>query len=287
MAWFLFALLSAFSESLNNVFGKKSLSKVDEYAVSWSLRFFAALFLIPLLFFAKIPALGNQFFWALLIGGSLDSIATILYMKAIKHSDLSITVPILSFIPLFLVVTSSLIIGEFPSFLGLVGVLLIVAGSYVLNIRERRNGMFAPFQALLMEKGPKLMFGVALIWGTTANFDKIGVQNSSPLFWVAASNLFMAAFLLPIMLHKSRKKFDQIHANLKTLVPVGLLSAISLYFYMEAINRTIVSYVSSVRRTNLIMSVLLGHLVFGERNVRERLAGALIMLLGVVLIALQ
>jgi uncharacterized membrane protein len=85
MVWFVFAILTALFESTKDVFSKKSLKDVDEYVVSWSVRFFALPFLIPLLFYTGIPSFGNQFLIAVFIGGGLDVITTVLYMKAIKN----------------------------------------------------------------------------------------------------------------------------------------------------------------------------------------------------------
>jgi hypothetical protein len=42
-----------------------------------------------LLFFIEIPVVDKTFFFALLIGGSMDVITSVLYMKAIKSSPLS------------------------------------------------------------------------------------------------------------------------------------------------------------------------------------------------------
>lgn len=287
MVWFIFALFTAFFESMKDVFSKKSLKNIDEYVVSWSLRFFALPFLIPLLYFIEIPSLGSQFWQALFIGGSLNVITTILYMKAIKYSDLSITVPMVTFTPLFLLITSPLIVGEFPNFFGLIGVLLIVLGSYLLNIKQRHGGFFAPFGALLKEKGPKLMLLVAFIWSITSNFDKIGVQNSSPIFWVIAINIFITLVMLPIMLYKSQRSVKQISASYKALIPIGLASALTLIFQMTAINLTLVTYVISIKRTSTIMSVLFGCLIFKEKGIKEKLIGAVIMVVGVCFITLS
>jgi len=287
MLWFIFSFFTAFFESLKDVFSKKSLKNIDEYVVSWSLRFFALPFLVPLLFFIEIPSLGNKFWLALLVGGSLNVIATILYMKAIKYSDLSITVPMVTFTPLFLLLTSPLIVGEFPTFLGLIGVLLIVLGSYTLNIKQRHEGYLVPFRALLKETGPKLMLLVAFIWSITSNFDKIGVQNSSSIFWAVAVNIFITLVMLPIMLYKSRGSFQHIRINYKALFPVGLFSALTLIFQMTAISLTLVAYVISIKRTSALMSVLFGHLIFKEKDIRERLAGAVIMIVGVLFITLS
>ena len=285
MVWFVFAFSTALFESLKDVFSKKGLKNFDEYIISWALRFFALPFLIPLLFIIEIPEFGDQFWIALLIGGSLNILPTILYMKALKHSDLSITVPMITFTPLFLLLTSPLIVGEFPNFLGLIGVLLIVVGSYTLNINRRHEGYFGPFKALLKEQGPKLMLMVAIIWSFTSNIDKIGVQNSSPIFWVIAINIFLTVAMFPIMIYKSRRNLQQISPGYKALFPIGLASALTLIFQMTAINLVLVTYVISIKRTSAIMGVLFGYLIFKEKGIKERLVGVLIMIIGVIFIA--
>ena len=198
MLWFIFAFLTALFEATKDVLSKKSLKDIDEYVVAWSLPCFALPFLLPILLFTAIPPLGERFWLALVTGGTLYAFTLVLYMKALKSSDLSITVPMLTFTPLFLLITSPLMVGEFPGIFGLIGIFLIVTGSYLLNINHSkksrsqgyRNRYFAPFKALLKEKGPRLMLVVAFIWSMTANIDKIGLQNSSPLFWVIAVDTY-------------------------------------------------------------------------------------------------
>ncbi len=287
MVWYIFSFLNAFFESLKDVYGKKGLKVVDEYVVAWSWSFFTLPFLIPIVLFTGIPNLGNQFWLALLVGGGLNVPATILYMKAIKLSDLSITIPMITFTPLFLLLTSPLIVGEFPSSVALIGIFLIVFGSYVLNLNKRQKGYLYPFQALLKEPGPKLMLLVAFIWSITANFDKVGVLNSSALFWVLAANAFISAAMFPIVLVASRKSIKQISKSLNYLVPLGFFAAVSLVFQMIAIGMTLVAYVISIKRTSAIMSVLFGHFIFKEKGLKERLLGTIIMIIGVLLITLS
>jgi len=284
MVWFIFAFLTAFFEATKDVFSKKSLEDIDEYVVAWSLPFFALPFLLPLLLFTKIPALGEQFWLALFTGGSLYAITLILYMRAIKSSDLSITVPMLTFTPLFLLITSPLIVGEFPSIFGLIGIFLIVTGSYLLNINKKSHGYFAPFKALLKEKGPRLMLVVAFIWSITSNIDKIGLQNSSPLFWVIAVDAFVALLMFPLCKSRGNGKTHQIHANLRALLKVGLFGGLTSVCQMTAISLTLVAYVISIKRTSAIMGVLFGYLIFKEKGIRERLVGVVVMVLGVLFI---
>jgi uncharacterized membrane protein len=287
MIWFVYSFLAAFFESMKDVFSKKSLKNIDEYIVSWSFWFFSLPFLLPLLFIIDIPALGNRFWIALLIGGSLDAVTSILYMKAIKYSDLSLTVPMVAFTPLFLLLTSPLIVAEYASPLGLMGLLLIVLGSYTLNIKDIHGGFFAPFKALWKQKGPKLMLLVSFIWSITSNIDKVGVQNSSPIFWPVAVNSFVTIVMLPLVLHRSGRNVKHISMSYLTLVLVGMFSALTAIFQMMAITMTLVAYVISIKRTSTIMSVLFGYLIFKETNIKERLLGVIIMVIGVLLITLS
>lgn len=285
--WFLLSLLTAISEATKDMFGKKGLAKVDEYLVAWGWRAFALPFLLPLLFFISIPKIDSQFWYALLIGGGLNTVTSILYMKAIKISPLSVTVPMLTFTPLFLLATSPFIVGEFPDIYGFIGVILIVAGAYLLNVQERGKGLLEPFKALLKQKGPILMLIVAFIWSVTSNIDKIGVLHSSPIFWVIAVNIFLFLTLSLIMLFKSRKNLKvQISSNAKSLLPIGLFSAIALIFQMTAIQMTLVAYVISIKRTSAIFASLYGFFIFKEHFAKTRLLGVFIMVLGVLFITL-
>ncbi|MBW4420621.1 MAG: DMT family transporter [Myxacorys californica WJT36-NPBG1] len=287
MIWLAFAILTAFFESLKDVSSKKSLQTIDAYIVAWMANVFAIAFLIPLLFILGIPPLNLQFWIALLIGGSLNVVSFILYLKAIQIADLSITVPLVTLTPLFLLITSPLIVGESATIADVVGIILIVLGSYILNLRERKNGYLAPLKAILLNRGSRLMFVVAIIWSITATFDKVGVVNSSPICWSTALYCFLAVGMFPIMLYKSRQKMGQILPNLTPLALIGAFHALGITFQMSAIAFTLVTQVIAVKRTSALMSVVLGHFLFKERGLRERLAGATIMVLGVVVITLS
>ena len=286
MLWFIFAFLTALFEATKDVLSKKSLKDIDEYVVAWSLPFFALPFLLPILLFTEIPSLGERFWLALVTGGTLYAFTLVLYMKALKSSDLSITVPMLTFTPLFLLITSPLMVGEFPGIFGLIGIFLIVAGSYLLNINKKSQGYLAPFKALLKEKGPRLMLVVAFIWSITSNIDKIGLQNSSPLFWVIAVDIYVALLMLPLCTFRRNRKTAQIRANWRALLTLGLFGGLTAVCQMTAISLTLVAYVISIKRTSAIGGVLFGYLIFKEKGIRARLVGAIVMVFGVLFITL-
>lgn len=287
MIAFIFAFLTAIFESFKDLFSKRGLKAVDEYMASFSFKFFALPFLLPLVFIYGIPHLGSNYLIALIIDGLLNVVTITLYMRAIKVSDLSITVPLVAFTPLFLLVTSPLMLGEFPAPLGVVGILLIVLGSYLLNIRSVSKGLLGPFKALLKEKGAKLMLIVAFLFSITSNIDKIGVQNSSPIFWAFSINLFVMLVLIPLIFFKSEHDLSSIKTDFKVLFPIGFFSALTIIFQMIAISLTLVAYVISIKRASVIFGVLWGYFIFNEKNVGERLTGTSVMVIGVALITLS
>lgn len=286
MTWLILGIFTAFFEALKDVFSKQNLKKSDEYVVAWSLAFFSVIFLTPWVIYTGIPALNSQFAIALLIGGSINAVTALLYIKAIKVSDLSLTVPLVALTPLFMLLTSPLIVGEYPSFFDYIGIFLIVVGSYLLNIKEKSQGYLAPFKALVNEPGPKFMLIVAFLWSITSNFDKIGVQNSSPIFWLFSIFGTMTILLLPVLLYKTPNPSRKIFKQLPMLAAMGFFNAIGVLCQMQALTLTLVVQVIAIKRTSVLMGVLFGHFIFKEKDIQQRLLGAGIMILGVFFISL-
>jgi uncharacterized membrane protein len=286
LTWLILGIFTAFFEAVKDVFSKQNLKKSDEYVVAWSLSFFSVIFLTPWVIYTGIPALNSQFWFSLLIGGSINAVTALLYIKAIKVSDLSLTVPLVALTPLFMLLTSPLIVGEYPKFFDYIGILLIVIGSYLLNIKEKSQGYLAPFKALVNEPGPKFMLIVAFLWSITSNFDKIGVQNSSPIFWLFSIFGTMSILLLPVLLYKTPNPSRKIIKQLPMLAAMGFLNAIGVLCQMQALTLTLVVQVIAIKRTSVLMGVLFGHFIFKEKDIQQRLLGAGVMILGVFFISL-
>lgn len=284
MTWLLFAGLTAFFDSLKVVFGKHSLTTADIYVTGWAWRFFALAALVPVLAFVPFPALSADFWWAILLSGGINLIVTPVYMRAIQLDDLSLVMPMITFTPLFLLLTSPVIVGEFPSWPGLIGMMLIVLGAYWLNIGELSRGWFQPLKALFARKGPRLMLLVAFLWSISANFDKIGMQASSPLVYAIGVLAFLTLGLTPFALKQSQRPVQALQGSYQPLMLLGISSGIVLLTQMIAIDLTLVPYVIAIKRTSAALSVLWGAWFFREANLRTRLPAVLIMLAGVVCI---
>ncbi len=284
--WFLFAGLNPFSEALRNLFSKKaSINGVDSLMISWFNNIIPILIFFPIILFIKLK-FSFQFFTALSITGSINVAASILYMKAISKGDISAVVPMLSFTPLFLLVTSPFLIGEFPKFWGIAGMILIVVGSYLLNVNLKSKNIFAPFKALLQNKGTRYMLIVAVLWAVSANFDKLSIQYSSVFQHIFFVNVFVFLGITVVVTIMKRFKISEIQKDKKNLFIMSLFTTTTYICQMMALSLTLVAYVISLKRISGLIAVFLGHFILGEPNLKERVLGAFLMFLGVAFIVL-
>ena len=285
MMWIFYAFLVALFSALKGVSGKKSLRSLDEYVVSWFAFFLSGVFILFSFLFIDFPALGENFYPVLFLDCLLSAAAAVLSTKSLL-SDMSVSVPMMAFTPLFMLLTSYLMLGEIPSVSGFVGVILVVIGAYCLNIRERKNGWTKPFKALTKEEGPRAMLAAALIWSITANLDKIALQNSSPIFFAMAENILISAFIFPFAYKRIRKQKEEILKEKIHLAMVGILGTLMVVFQMLAIQETLVVYVVAIKRLGILISIILGGVIFKEKEIKQKLIGGVIMVLGVLFITI-
>jgi drug/metabolite transporter (DMT)-like permease len=278
MLWFLYSLLSGFFLATSDAFCKKARLD-DHHVVAWARFFFAIPFLLILLFIARIPELDRTFVIAQAILIPLDVALLLIYIAAIRISPLSLTMPFYSFTPVFLIVTSFVMLGELPTALGIVGILVIALGTYFLNLNQRKHGLLGPFKAIGKEKGSWLMLIAAFMASINSNLVKIAVSHSSVLFFTILHPLLVLALLSILFLPRIVKQQQAIMANKGTLLLGGMANGL---MYLIAI----VPYMIAIKRFSSVFGVVYGRFMFKERFFRERLAGALVMVAGAALIIL-
>ena len=293
MLWLALASGTALCEALKDATGKQALKSLDEYSVLFGFTSCGALLMAALMLATGgIPTLGPDFGLALLIGGGLNILAFTLYTKAIKVADLSLTVPLVTLTPLFLLVTSPIIVGEWPTRLDAIGVLLLIVGSYMLNLKVSEGFTLAPLQALMTNPGSRMMLGVAFLWSITSNFDKVGTLNSSSLFWGMSLFSTIAVGMVPLVIQRTWHQgnglaIEELRSQAPFVILAGVFNAIGISLQFVALTMAPVAQVVAVKRMSALISVGFGYALFGETGLRERLLGAAIMVSGVAIMAMD
>jgi drug/metabolite transporter (DMT)-like permease len=289
--WLILALVAALGTAAREILVKRARRAADEYVVVFWAAAGAGALLLPLALRAgEAPAPG---FWsALLVSGVINAAAALLIARAVHRSDLSLVAPLKSLTPLFMLATAPLLIGEYASPLGIAGVVVIVAGAYLLSEPEG-VGVFAPYRALLSDRGAREMLIVAVIFSVSAVVDKVGVRASGAFTWAAALNVFVAAAVAPAALLRARRRARDDAAGpaagavalpRRDLAGAAVVTAVALAAQMTAITMTAAAYVIAVKRTSVFFAVLAGGVYFRESGTRRRALGAAIMFAGFALV---
>jgi uncharacterized membrane protein len=286
MLWLSLGILSGLFHSLMGACSKKALKKSNQYTTAFAYAGFSLPFLLITLFWLDLAPVNFTFWWATLISSFLSVFCIVLFMRALSITDLSLALPFLSLTPVFLIFTSKLMLGEFPTTLGILGILLIVSGAYVLELNQEK-GVLGPFRALRKNKGIHLILIVAFIYAFSSNFNKIAILNSNPITYLVIVQTISALIFLLLIYFKSKQNLAEIKSNFFSLLPIGLFVALSLLAQMTALTLSIVPYIISLKRSSALFAVILGFLIFKEKNIKPKLLGAAIMVFGVFLIAIS
>ncbi len=286
--WILFGLLSAFSLATNNALLKKVFAKHNEYLVTWLAYLVATILLLAALPVTPIPRIDLEFYGSIFIALPLEIVAIILYIKALKSSPLSLTLPFLSLTPVFLIGVSYLLVGEKVSVLGALGIVCITIGGYTLNIREFKKGIFQPFAAIFRERGSVYMIVVAFIYSITASLGKKAITHSSPIFFAIIYWTGFFLLLTPVTLYITKKEWKLVRRAeiAKAAILPGIWEFVATISYVVGLSLTKVAYLISVRRLAVLIGVLYGFILFKESGIGERFLGASRMLAGFIMLAL-
>ncbi len=283
--WVPITLLCALCLASSDAVMKRAMHEgAGEFLSGW-LR--VAVAAVPLAIIAATmekPEILPGFYLALAIGIPFEVLATFLYTRALKVSPMGLTLPFLAFTPVFVIVTGFAFAGERVSARGVLGILLIAGGSYMLNFHHIKGGILGPIRAIGKELGSTMMLTVSLIYAVTATMIKVGINNSSPLFFGAVYYVVFSIAYAPIGLRHLRLPSRR---GAGMLLIAGALLFVSLVAHLISVSMTEVAYMVSVKRTSLLFGVLLGYFFFHEFNIKERLAGAALMLAGFILVVLS
>lgn len=285
--WLILALTGAIGLGLQSVYLKKNTLHFNEYIVTWSILAFSALLYLPILIHVGFPHL-NKLFW-LAVGGRviIDSVGLTFYVKGLKIAPLSLATPMVSLIPLLIIIPSFFINHLLPNTLGLIGIFITVFGIYFLNFDHDTKHLLSPFFAIKNNRGLQYVLIFVLSQAFVVSFQKLGIDNSNVYFYTSFFQLFWAICFLPFVFFVNPKEFLSIFTftNLRRLFPVGGLDAVQVLAQNIAYSFTLPVYVQSVQNTSILFSSLFGWWFFKEK-IQKHIFPTIIIVIGIILITL-
>ncbi|WP_246853753.1 DMT family transporter [Rufibacter aurantiacus] len=284
---FLAVLLRILSNPLANVF-QKQLTTAGSLPL---LVNFNTYFLLSLL--CLFPAAGVDWlalpmgFWGYsLLVGLFGALGNGFLVRALQSGDLSVLGPINAYKSVIGLLASMVLLREFPNGWGILGIALIIGGSYfVLDTTEEK------FSWRLLRQ-PSIQFRIwAMVFAAVeAVFIKKTILYSSPtvsfISWCWFGALFSAVVTLWSSAHRQGFKQEFIRSKLKRYVLlvfcIGLMQFTTNYVFEQMP----VGYALSLFQLSTLVSIGLGYRLFQETDILKKTLGAVIMVAGSVLIIL-
>lgn len=273
---------------LANVFQKQLTSKGNNpLIVNFLTYFLLSIFSLFLLLLIKSPNIENGFWIYSILGGIVGAIGNGFLVKAIHMGDLSVLGPINSYKSVVGIILGIFLLSEIPNFWGLLGIALIIFGSYfVLDTTDEKF-------SLKLLKRPEIRFRIwaLILTAIEAIFVKKVILASSTLLAFISWCIF-GAFFAFIILFFNRVNFKmEFNKTLKLkylnkflflIICIGLMQFMTNYVF----DNMSVGYALSLFQLSIIMSIIFGYKFFQEKEIRKKIIGSIIMIVGSVLIIL-
>jgi len=284
MLWLLLSLLTALASASQDAWTKKFFSHLNTYEMLTYTLLYSLPFFIVTLALIPVPELDPTFFWCWGASLPLTGISSLLYMRAIKISPLSLTLPYMAFTPVFMIGTGMVVLGESPNAWGIGGILTTCLGGYILNVDPRKRKFLAPFKAIVQEPGSWIMLIVAFLYSLAAVIGKKGILHSSPLFFTMSFFVAMNLILTSVFAASGKVRMATFKKEPLKGGLVGLLMYLHALFHCYAIVMVKAVYMIAVKRISILFGVGYGYLLFKEERIVIRFGGALCMLMGTLII---
>jgi drug/metabolite transporter (DMT)-like permease len=285
--WLVLSLSAALFQVLRNTAMKRLGHALDEYINVWGRFTFLLPFALAACAIGGFPRLQPGFWTWCVLFGVCQTLSTLALSKALKASEISLVTALWKVSLLVLLAMAWVTIGEHPTRLGVAGVLLSALGVYLLNIARARISPWAPLAVLVTDRGQRYTLLAALLYAPSVITIKQAILASNAAMGTFGGYLIASVIMTALAARTSARHFAHVPRYWKTFVALGLFAALTTISQGRAYTLTLSSYVEAVKQVEILFAMAIGVLVFGEaQRVRQSALGAVVMLLGMVLLAL-
>jgi drug/metabolite transporter (DMT)-like permease len=209
----------------------------------------------------------------------------VLAYQALKHLPITIVTPIRSAGPFFTFIGAIFIYNEKPNFYQWIGFFMIIISVLLYSKIGKKEGII-----FKKNKWIFAIIGATFLGASSGLYDKFLIQNltlnpQTLQFWFCFYTVFVLLFILCITwfpFSAKRKAFKW-----RWSIPaVGILLQTADYFYFKALQDpdALIMLLSAIKRSQILIAVVVGGVVFKEKNKRKKLVPLFGILLGVFLI---
>ncbi len=205
-----------------------------------------------------------------------------------KHLPITIVGPINATRPVMVLIGALLIFGERLNLLQWAGVVLAIMSFFLLSRSGRKEGIDFRHNRWIV-----CTVGAAVLGALSGLYDKylmavdggLGLPRLTVQCWYNFYQCLMMGAMLIVLWWPKRHEGTPFRWRWSILfISLFLSIADYVYFYSLSLDGALVSVVSMVRRSSVLVSFMLGALLFHEKNLRSKAIDLVLVLLSMFLL---
>jgi uncharacterized membrane protein len=286
--WYIFALLSAVFASIRKANEKQLSHKLNHFTIGWTLQLLS----LPIIGIALLTMgeLLNPFtlgpkFWlpTIAIWFGFYPLNTFLYINSVKHGELSKILPLQSLGPVFGLLLGWALIGQKPTLTATLGIVIVVMGVYVLNLKGRY--LHNPLKIFTADKANLYTLCSLLLSTIVGVLDVMVIKASEPIYYAFVDTLGAVIILCATSLLFGIKEVHKIKQNIKALSIAGMTYGGTFIMYLLAINSGPFAYATTVRTSGIVVGSALIGWYLKESVTKLKLVALTIITIGSIILS--
>lgn len=284
------AIIAAILYAFKSLIAKRltTLEKVDYFIVIISQNLILVLGLLIIGLYTNSFSINLEVICFSFLVALLGTIASFGFLKSISIEDFSLTLPFISLTPLFLIPLEFLFFRQLPSFYAVGGIFLIIIGSFLLSFNYKSK-------KIIFSKGSIMAIITSFLYAFWGLADKRGISITNLISYLFLSRFFIILNFIIISrlvkhnffkVRKSISLKETLRFKWHWILVNGSLVAIASWLMISSYQDILVNYAVSLKRAGYLITIILGAVLFKEKNLLKRMPGILAMLGGAILIVL-
>jgi bacterial/archaeal transporter family protein len=221
----------------------------------------------------------------ILLKSALVASSWIFAYFAFKHLPITIASPIRASGPLWTLLGALLIFGEHMNIFQWSGIIVTIIFYYIFSLAGKMEGI-----NFRTNKWVLFIVTATILGSISALYDKYLVLKIGRMAVQAWYSQYLVLVLLPVLLvSKIRKQSSFLPVRWSWTIPlIGITLSVAdfVYFYAIALPGALIAVISTLRRSSVLVSFIVGAAYFKDKNIGRKFLILLGILAGILLIVL-
>lgn len=296
-AWVWITFGAAFAQSLRFMFQKQLVSAGLSPTATTFARFVFAAPIVVLIAVSYamwsgqgVPSLPGAFWGYVVVGGMSQILATICVVAIFAHRNFAVGITLKKTEVLQSVLIGFVILGDTVTFFGLLAILIGIGGVLLLADPPQAEG---PWHQRILNRAVALGLLSGLFFGFSGvsyRGASLSIADGDTFYRAMVAMAFVIVFqVVTLAIWLRLREVGQIMATLRSwrkVALVGLTSMIGTMCWFSAFTLQSAGYVNAVGQVELLFSVVIGAVVFGETVSQREWQGLILLTLSIVALVL-